>query len=347
MLWWMFDQPRVTMLHGDCVELMAAMPEGSADLIVADPPYGVGVTHQENGKSIACKWDKIEDYDRFTRAWIAQAVRVLSDAGVMYVWHNGIKAVGQIIQAAEEAGMELVSFCVWDKGRAYRAQQWKNRKQDGKNVLRSWFSRCEYALHFAKMGSGRKNATGLERINSNAACYRPLKDWYAGELDRLGITVRDIGARYTAVTGRKPYMLRHYFQDSQFEIPTRQVWESVYMPLGFQRSYEALRAEYEALRYPHNVDAEHCNVWQVPPVPNHKDRHTCEKPQQILRRIIRVSSRPGAVVLDPFAGGGSTGIAALAEGRDFVGVEKDDHWFAVASEAIARAAQARQTTMWE
>ena len=48
--------------------------------------------------------------------------------------------------------------------------------------------------------------------------------------------------KYTAVTGKKPYMLRHYFCDSQFAIPTREIWDTVYRPLGFGKDYEELRS---------------------------------------------------------------------------------------------------------
>lgn len=126
-------------------------------------------------------------------------------------------------------------------------------------------------------------------------------------------------------------MLRHYFQDSQFLIPTKQVWDAVYVPLGFDKSYEDLRESYEDLRYYNRCDEGHCNVWtrDVLNAAQKESKHPCEKPVDILRRIIRVSCRPGGTVLDLFMGGGSTGIAAMQEGREFIGIERDDRWFEV------------------
>lgn len=94
--------------------------------------------------------------------------------------------------------------------------------------------------------------------------------------------------RWRGARGRKPCMLRHYFKDSQFEIPTQATWEAVYMPLGFGASYEELRNT-------HNVDAEHCNIWHVPPLATTGRLHTCQKPTEILERLIRVSSKRAAL----------------------------------------------------
>ena len=67
------------------------------------------------------------------------------------------------------------------------------------------------------------------------------------------------------------------------------------------------------------------DVWHVPRVcGTFKERagwHGCQMPEQILARIIRVSSNPGETVLDPFAGSGSTLVTAKKLGRQFIGFE--------------------------
>lgn len=68
--------------------------------------------------------------------------------------------------------------------------------------------------------------------------------------------------------------------------------------------------------------------------PRGKDRrHITQKPVPVLRQLVRVCP-PGGTVLDPCAGSGSTGIAALAEGRKFVGIEITDHYAAVARQRL-------------
>jgi site-specific DNA-methyltransferase (adenine-specific) len=50
--------------------------------------------------------------------------------------------------------------------------------------------------------------------------------------------------------------------------------------------------------------------------------HPTVKPLDLMRYLVRMVCAPGGVVLDPFAGSGSTGCAALAEGCRFVGIEQ-------------------------
>lgn len=147
--------------------------------------------------------------------------------------------------------------------------------------------------------------------------------------------------KYTAVTGKKPHMLRHYFCDSQFAIPTREIWDTVYQPLGFGKGYEGLRKDYEGLRKDyeelrnyHRCDDMHCNIWHEPPIPSTNRLHTCQKPVKILARLIRVSCRPGGTVLDCFMGSGSTGGAAMLEGRSFIGIERDAGYFEIARKRL-------------
>jgi site-specific DNA-methyltransferase (adenine-specific) len=75
------------------------------------------------------------------------------------------------------------------------------------------------------------------------------------------------------------------------------------------------------------------SVWAVhTPKPWEKThgRHPTQKPIELLRRIIVSSTKPGAAILDPFAGSSTTGIAAAMIGdRDFTGIEKDKRYVAL------------------
>ncbi len=70
-----------------------------------------------------------------------------------------------------------------------------------------------------------------------------------------------------------------------------------------------------------------------------KVRHPSEKPVPLLSELIESSTRRGDVVVDPFAGVGSTGVAAILTGRRAVLVELDERWIPVAIERL-RAAEA-------
>ncbi len=62
--------------------------------------------------------------------------------------------------------------------------------------------------------------------------------------------------------------------------------------------------------------------------------HPTIKPLTMIERLVRNSSREGDVVLDPFMGSGTTGVAALKNSRNFIGYEIDDHYYNVAKERV-------------
>lgn len=62
--------------------------------------------------------------------------------------------------------------------------------------------------------------------------------------------------------------------------------------------------------------------------------HMTVKPIELMKRVIEVFSKPGQVVLDPFMGSGTTGIAALETGRDFLGIEIEKKYFEIAKKRI-------------
>jgi site-specific DNA-methyltransferase (adenine-specific) len=63
-------------VNGDCIEVMKTMEEGSVDLIVTSPPYGVGIEYDVHDDDMI--W---EQYSKFTYSWMEQAYRVLKDDG--------------------------------------------------------------------------------------------------------------------------------------------------------------------------------------------------------------------------------------------------------------------------
>lgn len=63
--------------------------------------------------------------------------------------------------------------------------------------------------------------------------------------------------------------------------------------------------------------------------------HPTQKPVFVMEEIIQRHSNEGDVIFDPFMGSGSTGVAAINTGRDFIGVELDNNYFEIAKNRIA------------
>lgn len=74
------------------------------------------------------------------------------------------------------------------------------------------------------------------------------------------------------------------------------------------------------------------------------NRHPCVKPTDLMRYLCRLITPPGGIVLDPFMGSGSTGKAAILEGFDFIGIEREAEYLEIAKARIA-AVEPQQMAM--
>jgi len=71
-------------------------------------------------------------------------------------------------------------------------------------------------------------------------------------------------------------------------------------------------------------------------------KHPAQKPVKLLKHLIGIASQPGDLVLDPFMGVGSTGVAALELNRRFIGMELDPDYFAAAQARLTSAINRRK-----
>jgi site-specific DNA-methyltransferase (adenine-specific) len=62
------------------------------------------------------------------------------------------------------------------------------------------------------------------------------------------------------------------------------------------------------------------------------------KPTDLMRWLCKLVTPPNGLILDPFCGSGSTGVAAEAEGFRFIGIEKDEEYVKIAEGRIANVA---------
>lgn len=76
------------------------------------------------------------------------------------------------------------------------------------------------------------------------------------------------------------------------------------------------------------------NVWEIPPEKASKVGHPAPYPLELPKRFIEVMTVHDSVVLDPFLGSGTTGIAAKELGRNFIGIEKDKTYFELSENRI-------------
>lgn len=85
---------------------------------------------------------------------------------------------------------------------------------------------------------------------------------------------------------------------------------------------------------------EDTKTFYIAPI-NHKDKkiyhHPTIKPLDITEKFIRNSSKENKIVLDPFMGSGTTGVACVNTNRNFIGMELDENYFNIAKNRIEKA----------
>ncbi|MBM7065997.1 site-specific DNA-methyltransferase [Actibacterium sp. 188UL27-1] len=145
--------PLNTILAGDCVAAMDALPAASIDLIFADPPYNLQLKtslHRPDNSRVDAvddDWDKFSSfaaYDRFTHGWLRAARRVLKPNGGIWVigsYHN-IYRVGAQLQ---DAGYWILNDVVWRKSNPM--PNFRGKRLTNAHETMIWASRSEGAKY--------------------------------------------------------------------------------------------------------------------------------------------------------------------------------------------------------
>lgn len=122
------------------------------------------------------------------------------------------------------------------------------------------------------------------------------------------------------------------FDDSLFHVHNLLIWKkrSVVNRWYLKNCEYVIFARKGKAKSINNKGSETVHYFEVP----QKKVHPTEKPIDLLEFYINNSSDPGGVILDPFMGSGTTGVAAKNTGREFIGIEKDPEYFKIAEARI-------------
>lgn len=317
------DKENIQLFQGDCLELMKDIPDCSVDLVLTDPPYNI--KKEKSWDS----WKTKQCYAEFMGKIFIECQRILKNNGTMYFFHNDITQISMLMEwIRKNTDFKYNSFIVLDKGN-FRSFAWKNPSENSK--LRCWFNTCEYVLCYTF-----QDQTGIESVLKHHA-FNGLQKYFAEERKKTGKTVSFLdnimGIKSSYCYWEKP-------TTHAYRIPDEKNYKALQKHFGskaFTREYESLRLEYESLRFKHNLDKDHNNVFQFRRDKG-KNYHSCQKPINILERLIKCSSNENDVVLDCFMGSGSTGVACVNTGRRFIGMELEPKYFEIAKQRIDEAA---------
>jgi hypothetical protein len=77
-----------------------------------------------------------------------------------------------------------------------------------------------------------------------------------------------------------------------------------------------------------------------------RKNHPTEKPLNVMEWLVELTTNEGDIVLDPFMGSGTTGVACVNTGRNFIGIEIDKGYYEIAERRIAEAQAKRESELF-
>ena len=309
-----YEDDLVMLYHGDSLEVLPTL-DLKADVLLTDPPYfKVKQDEWDN------QWDKANEFLSWLGDFLDASKPLLAAHASVWVF-------------ASPAMTSSVERLVGERFRVLNSIRWV--KEAG------WHQKVELAAmrSFLTPWEGIIFAEQYDDVYGSAAkalhkqVFAPLGRYIQTERERAGWTRSDLEVALGYASTSDPTRGRAlcYRWEEGSSLPTAETYQRMREILNgsggdyLRREYEDLRREYEDLRRPFQIASRShsTDVWTFPTVSPYPGKHPCEKPESMLRHMIEVSTRPSGLVLDPFAGSGSTLEAARNAGRRAVGIEKD------------------------
>lgn len=323
------------LMHGDCLELMKEIPDKSVDMILCDLPYG----------TTACAWDSVIPVKPL---W-EQYKRIVKRGGIIALF--GSEPFSTTLRASN---LDWFKYdWIWEK----------EQSSGGLTAQTQPLKKHEIISIFYQTYSESYDTTNM---------FDELKDYMISEREKCGLSSKEIRDLLGS------YMASHYFtRKSQFCIPTKEAYDKLQQTGCFQKPFYEIEVAYKKEREKSYVCANTYNpqMTEGEPYKGHynpgaqvhgnrehfvKDNngtrfptsiikfnrargfHPTQKPVELLEYLIRTYTNESETVLDNCMGSGSTGVACVNTGRDFIGIELQDEYFQIAKERIERANHERK-----
>lgn len=315
------------LIEADALTVLAKLPDSSVDAIVTDPPYGIDIMGEAwDGaairRAVSDSGEKLttgEALERWTAVWAAEARRVLKPGGHLLAFGSP-RTFHRLTSGIENSDLQVRDTLLWLNGQGIP----KGRNLPG--------------------GLG----TALKPVFEPIVLARaPFDGSVADNLERFGTGALNIDA---ARVGEARYWPAHVALSHApgcgkvcaSDCPARMIDAARpdLLPSRFFFCAKATRQEREAGcdQLPERSVQLFTNSNRSPRI--RRNTHPTVKPVELMRWLVRLVTPPGGLVLDAFTGSGSTGIAAVLEGRKFLGIEREPEYVDIACARLTHWAKA-------
>lgn len=285
-----------TTILGDCIEKMQNIEDESIDLVIADPPYWKVV-----GEKWDYQWRTEKDYIEWSLKWIREVSRILRYGGTFYCF-GYFRTLALLVPYLKEMGLELRQQIIIDKGmRAVSGRATKKYKMYP-NVTESV----------------------LFIIKDNKKFIKPfLKE----KQEKLGLTSKQINESLGVKSNGGGMWSIYTGKNVCEQFPTEELWNKLSNVLKFDLPYNSISQTF-------NPQIGYTDVWTDIDFYEEKRYHPTQKPLKLISRLILTSSNEGDIVVDPFAGCGSTQLSAIQLKRNYIGIELNEEYYNISLKRI-------------
>ena len=353
------------LLNGDCIEEMQKLIDDGkqVDSVVTDPPYHLTSIVERYGKEgSAPAKDRDGLYQRQATGFMGKewdggdiafrketwelAYKLLKPGGHLLAF-SASRNYHRMAVAIEDAGFEIRDQIMWIYGSGFPkslnlGDGWGTALKPAHEPIVMAKKRLEGTnkQNKDKYGTGGINIDEC-RIEGNDAKYPDTNPDFRdqGKKSKEAIGIDKLSFGQTQNVARKKVVRKSRSGDG--------VWTNENSGMKAEGT-EFADADPRG-RFPANVmhgglETEWAKYFYCPKTSKSernnadKNTHPTVKPVELMKYLCRLVTPKGGVVLDPFMGSGSTGMAAKDEGFDFIGIEKDEEYFKICESRIVRFA---------
>lgn len=334
----------IELLHGDCIDLLPKIPDGSVDAIITDPPYGY------------LKNQKLDTPFNET-VFFNEAKRVLKPSGFILLFGRGT-AFYRWNTILAGLGFVFKEEIIWNKVQTTSPLLSLNRIHEtvsihckGKGKINK--VRVPYLeMKGHDIGAIKTDIKRLMSVFSNSKHLKAVNT-YLTMLENTPVWDRCAKAKhFTSHTG----IINGCDRDvSTIDMIERGLREKTIIDFNTEK-YVAKHTIATSKRMK-NADRDYLTMKNVTEGCVEKSimqqgrehysmQHPTQKPVRLLERLMALVTQENALVLDPFMGGASTGVACINTGRKFIGIELDDEYFDIAKNRIESALKEKRQELF-
>lgn len=302
----LFSNDKSLVINGDSLEYLKRIPEKSVSLILTDPPYH---STKKNNITNDKAFNSDDEFLNWINLFALEWKRILRPNGSLFFFCSS--AMSAKLEILLSNYFNVLSHIVWTKPNDPGFDGWKGKMK--KEALRQWYPHSERVLFMEPAIEGNLKRSWFGHFLKEKRTLCELSGHQLTELTGSYGKVNHGGAVSNWETGRNIPSSEQYAKICDAFISTGKLTE---MP-----DYEDVVRKFEV-----NADIEFTDVWNFNSVRPYNGKHPAEKPIDLLEHCINATTFEDDIILDCFAGSGSTAIAALNLNRFSVSIEIEEEW---------------------